>query len=151
MSIRLNRPEVPTEQTWDLTDLFLSNQDREQGLTAIQADVDTINQFKVKQGTNAATSVNCLQAVGTFQQRIIKVATYTSLRINADGTDPHTQRDHAKGGSALAQIGAALSFIDSELLTIKTEKIKQFLQEKEALQIYEKMLNDLLEIGRAHV
>ena len=145
MSIRLNRAEVPTKQTWDLTDLFLSNQEWEQELTAIQADVDTITQFKGKLGTNAETLLNCLQAVGTFQKRIIKVATYTSLRINADGTDPNNQRDHAKVGSALAQIGAALSFIDSELLTIKTEKIKQFLQEKEALQIYEKMLNDLLE------
>jgi len=145
MSKRLNRTDVPTEQTWDVTDLFLSNQAWEQELTAIQTDVDTITQFKGKLGTNAETLLNCLQAVDTFEKRIIKVATYTSLRMNADGTDPNHQRDQAKVGSALAQISAALSFIESELLTIKTEKIKQFLQEKEPLQIYEKMLTDLLE------
>src|SRR5690625_54299 len=45
----------------------------------------------------------------------------------------------------MAQIGAELSFLESEILEIPSETIKQFLAEKEELQTFEKRLTDLLE------
>ena len=142
---RLKRSEVPTEQTWDLADLFVTEQEWEQELIAIQTDITTVTAFKGQLGTDAGTLLNCLDAVDLFQKRVIRVATYASLRANADGTDPNNQRDSAKVGAALAKIGAALSFIESELLTVPTETITTFLEEKKELQTYKKMLADLLE------
>src|SRR5699024_9090070 len=64
---------------------------------------------------------------------------------NADGSDPENQRDSAKVASALASIGAKLSFIESELLTISSDTLKQFVSENAKLRTYEKMLDDILE------
>lgn len=143
--IRLNRTEVPLEQTWNLTDLFDSHESWETELTKVQLDVNTVTIFKGKLGADSDTLLGCLQALDSVQKRIIKIGTYASLRSNADNTNPENQRDSAKVGAAMAAISAALSFINSELLTIPTEQLNTFLAEKEELQVYKKMFADLLE------
>lgn len=143
---RLKRSNVPEEQTWNLNDLFASHTKWEEELTAVQTDVKEITSFKGKLGSNAKTLLNGLNALGEFEKRLIRVATYASLKANADGTDPENQRDSARIGAAMAKIGASLSFMDSELLTIPEEKLTLFLSEEKDLKIYQKMFDDLLEM-----
>ncbi|MEC5423675.1 oligoendopeptidase F [Virgibacillus sp. C22-A2] len=142
---RWNRSEVPVDQTWDLKDLFTSEETWLEELKAIQQDVGDVIQYKGKLGNDASTLVNCLSTMENFEKRVIRVATYASLRSNADGTDPNNQRDSAKVSSALAGIGTKLSFVQSELLTLSNEKIDQYLEENSELKTYQKMLLDILE------
>ncbi|HLR73950.1 MAG TPA: oligoendopeptidase F, partial [Virgibacillus sp.] len=145
MAERLKRSDVPTEQTWDLTDLFTSHEKWEKELQAIQDDVHQVTQYKGKLGTDANTLLQCLTAQEEFQKRVIRVATYANLRSSADGADPDNQRDSAKVAAALAQISASLSFIESELLTISKETLQNFMSENPKLKTYQKMLDDVLE------
>lgn len=145
MSERLTRSQVPKEQTWDLTDLFSSHKEWEVELQAIQTDVDDVTQYKGKLGDSADTLLQCLTTLDNFQKRVIQVATFASLRSSADGSDPKNQRDESKVGSALAAIGAKLSFIESELLTLSSDTLQQFLKENSELKTYQKMLDDILE------
>lgn len=142
---RWKRSEVPTEQTWDLTDLFPTTKDWEKELTSIQTDVAEVTQYKGQLRSNATALLNCLHTADNFEKRIIRVATYASLRANADGSDPDNQKDSAKVSSALANIGAKLTFIESELLTLAPETIDQFIQEQTGLKTYQKMLHDIME------
>lgn len=142
---RWTRSEVPEDQTWDLTDLFPSEQDWEKELSAIQEDVKNIIAYKGKLTSNAATLLEALQVIDIFQKRLIKVSTYASLKINADGSDANNQRDVAKASTALAKISAELSFIESELLSLSADTMKQYLNEEQELQTYKKMLTDILE------
>ncbi|WP_163971317.1 oligoendopeptidase F [Oceanobacillus halotolerans] len=142
---RLTREEIPTEQTWNLTDLFATDEEWDQELQAIQKDVDQVTKYKGKLGESAKTLLNCLQDQEKFEQRVIRVSTYANLRSSADGSDPKNQADSAKVAAALAQIGAKLSFIESELLALPKEKIEGFIKEEAGLEIYQKTLDDLLE------
>src|SRR5699024_10373400 len=121
----------------------------EKELEAVKKDVTTVTDYKGTLDKDAKTLLGCLEALSAYEKRLIRVATYASLRSSADGSDPENQRDAAKISAALADIGAKLSFVDSELLTIPEDTIKQFLNEETALQTYEKMLHDLLE-KKAH-
>lgn len=142
---RLKRSEIPVEKTWDITDLFTSEDEWEKELVAIQSDVDDITKYKGKLNNDASTLLNCLTMLEEFQKRIIHVSTYATLKASADGTDPVNQANSAKVATALASIGAKLSFVESELLTIPEKTIAQFLNEERELQTYEKMLQDILE------
>lgn len=144
-SRRLIRAEVPKEQTWDLTDLFPSEQDWENELLAVQEDLKNISTFKNKLTSNPTTLLNALKAIDTFENRLIKMATYASLKLNTDGSDASNQRDAAKVSAVTAEISAELSFIESELLLLSADTIKQFLDEEQELKVYEKMLTDILE------
>ena len=142
---RWKRSEVPVEQTWDLTDLFPTTEDWEKELTSIQTDVGKVTQYKGQLGSGATALLNCLHTADNFEKRLIRVATYASLRANADGSDPDNQKDSAKVSSALANIGAKLTFIESELLTFASETIDQFIHEQHGLKTYQKMLHDIME------
>lgn len=142
---RLKRQDVSEEQTWDLTDLFTSDQAWESELEAIEADIQTVTVHKGTLGSNSDVLLQAFVAIDTFETRMIKVATYASLKLNADGTDANNQRDTAKVGAVFAKLGAELSFIESELLTLSNQTIERFLLENPRLQTYEKMLTDISE------
>jgi oligoendopeptidase F len=144
-SKRLLRAEVPEDQKWDLTDLFSSAEAWEKELQAVQADITEVTQFKGKLGTDAKTLLSCLNKLENYQERLVRVGTYASLKSSADGSDPENQRDAAKVSSAMASISAKLSFVKSELLTLSDGQIEQFLEEEKELQTYKKMLEDILE------
>lgn len=145
MSERLKRSEVPKEQTWDLSDLFLTHDEWETELKSLHSSIGNVTKYKGKLGTDAKTLLDCLTELNNFQKRGIRVATYANLQSSADGSNPENQRDSAKVSSALASIGAQLSFIKSELLTISSNTLKQFIEENPKLQTYQKMLDDILE------
>ncbi|SFA81784.1 oligopeptidase F. Metallo peptidase. MEROPS family M03B [Lentibacillus halodurans] len=142
---RLTRSEVPAEQTWDLTDLFASHEAWEQELNALQANVSDVTQYRGRLTSSAKNLLNGLQAQENFEKRLIHVATYANLKSSSDGSDPQNQADSAKVSSAMAAIGAKLSFVENELLQLSSDAIEHFISEEPELKTYQKMLDDVLE------
>lgn len=141
---RKTRMEVPVEQTWDLTDLFSNQEAWVKEVQSIQNNVGTVTKYKGKLGQDEQTLLKCLQAAEALQKQIIKVSTYASLRSSSDGTNPSNQRDSAIVQAVLARVGAELSFLEPEILSIPTDKVQQFL-EREELQPYKKLITDILD------
>lgn len=144
-TIRMTRDEVPVEETWNLEDLFPNELVWEAELVSVQEDVHTVTQYQSRLGEDAETLLGALKTLEAFQKRLIRVATYAMLRTSSDGTNPEYQAGSAKVASAFADIGAELSFVESELLTIPEETIENFIKEEPNLQTYEKMLADIME------
>lgn len=143
--MRNNRSQVLVDETWDLTDLFLNREQWEEELRRLTKDINQVTKFKGKLDNDAKTLLSAIKAFEDFQIRIQSVGTYAFLKRSADGSDPENQADYAKFAATFAEIGAELSFFESELLTIPEETIKQFIEEERELKVYEKMLNDVLE------
>ncbi|SDQ86825.1 oligoendopeptidase F [Virgibacillus salinus] len=141
---RWTRSEVPTEQTWNLTDLFSTEEDWEKELIAIQANVSDVTQFKGRLN-NADNLLNCLVALENFEKRLIRIGTYANLRASADGTNPKNQGDMSRVSSVMATLGAKLTFIESELLEFSPSAIEQFINNKPGLESYRKMLEDIMD------
>ncbi|MFB4167110.1 oligoendopeptidase F [Virgibacillus sp. JSM 102003] len=141
---RWTRSEVPAEQTWNLTDLFATEEDWEKELTAIQANVSDVTQYKGRLN-NAQNLLNCLTALENFEKRLIRIGTYANLRASADGTDPKNQGDMSRVSAVMANLGAKLTFIESELLEYSTSAIEQFIANEPELETYRKMLEDIME------
>lgn len=140
-----SRSEVPIEQTWDLTDLFATDEEWENELSDVQEDVKNVTQYKGKLNSSAETLLAGLREYEELKQRIIRVDTYATLRTSADGSDPINQKNSAKVASMLAKVGAELSFVESELLTISQDKMNMFMEEKDELQAFKKLIDDLFE------
>ncbi|QKY68523.1 oligoendopeptidase F [Lentibacillus sp. CBA3610] len=142
---RLTRSEVPEEQAWDLTDLFATKEEWENELSAIQANVSDVTQYKGRLTSSTENLLNGLQAQENFEKRLIRVATYANLKSSADGSDSQNQADSAKVSSVLAEIGAKLAFVENELLQLSNDAIEYFMSEEPELETYRKMLDDVLE------
>ncbi|WP_077325007.1 oligoendopeptidase F [Virgibacillus siamensis] len=142
---RMKRTDVPTEQTWDLADLFATDEDWENEVSVLQAHISEVTQFKGRMTKKPSTLLKCLHALEQFQQRLIRVAAYANLKAAADGASPKNQGDSAKISSVLAGISSKLSFVESELLELSKDDVDYFLEKEPKLEKFRKMLDDILE------
>ncbi|MCJ8006562.1 oligoendopeptidase F [Lederbergia wuyishanensis] len=142
---RLLRSEVPDKLTWDLRDLFQTDEDWEKELKAVQESLSGIVSFKGQLGQDSQKLLNCLNELEALQKRVIRVSTYASLRQSADGTDPVNQGNSSKVAAMLAKVNADLSFISSEILDLPDGTVDTYLKENNDLQKFSKYLLDILE------
>ncbi|MBT2683345.1 oligoendopeptidase F [Bacillus sp. ISL-37] len=142
---RLIRTEVPEDLTWNLDDLFLSDQEWETALKEIEDDVKKFADFKGSLHTGSKALLECLTAQEELTKKLVKVRTYASLKQSADGTDPVNQANSSKVAAIGTQASSALSFISSEILDFEDGKIEEFLQEEPGLEPFKKNLLELLE------
>ncbi|MFB3167011.1 oligoendopeptidase F [Neobacillus sp. 179-C4.2 HS] len=142
---RLTRSEVPEELTWNLDDLFVSDQAWEAELALIENDIAKIEVFKGTLHTSSKELAACLIAQEQLLMKMVKAATYASLKQSADGTDPVNQANSAKLAALRTEMTAALSFINSEILSLEEGTVEKYLQENSELQPFRKDLLELLE------
>ncbi|MCM3691135.1 oligoendopeptidase F [Neobacillus niacini] len=142
---RLIRSSVPVELTWNLDDLFVSEQAWESELEAIERDIEKIEEFKGSLHTSSKELLACLTAQENLLMKMVKAATYASLKQSSDGTDPINQSNSAKLSALRTKMVAALSFINSEILSLEAGSIEKYLQEETELNPFRKDLLELLE------
>ncbi|MFZ5817730.1 MAG: oligoendopeptidase F [Bacillota bacterium] len=145
MAKLLTRAEVPVEQTWNLADLFATQDLWEQEMKAIEADAASVTQYKGRLGEGASTLLACLTAYEEIYGRIIRATTYAHLRMAEDGTNPANQAVAAKAQALQARLGAAFSFVQSEILLLPEGSVERYLQEEPGLEVYRNTLEQILE------
>ncbi|WP_413299137.1 oligoendopeptidase F [Bacillus sp. 1P10SD] len=142
---RLTRSEVPEELTWNLDDLFPSEQSWEEELVTIDQEINKFNQYKGTLHTGSKALLDCLCAQEQLSMKIIKAWTYVNLKQSADGTDPVNQANSAKFSALRTKSIAALSFIHSEILALEDGVVEKYIQAEPGLETFQKNLMDLLE------
>ncbi|WP_442598366.1 oligoendopeptidase F [Neobacillus sp. D3-1R] len=142
---RLTRAEVPTELTWNLDDLIVSDEAWEAEMAVIEKDITDIAKFKGQLHTDAKTLLQCLTAQEQISMKLIKVWTFANLRQSADGTDPVNQANSSKLSALRTKVSAALSFIDSEVLALPDGTVETYLKEESKLEPFRKNLTELLQ------
>jgi oligoendopeptidase F len=141
---RLARTEVPSKLTWDLKDLFVSELSWEAELEVIDEEIARFDRFKGTLHNGSKFLFECLTAQEQLSMKVIKAATYVSLRQSTDGTDPVNQANSAKFSALRTKMVAALSFINSEILALEEGLIEKYIQEEPGLEAFRKNLLDLL-------
>lgn len=142
---RLVRSEVPVESTWNLQDLFVSEEAWESALEEIQTDISKFAAFKGTLHKDEKALLECLTAQEQLTMKLVKARTYASLKQSADGTDPVNQANTAKVAAISTNAMASLSFISSEILAFEDGTIEKFLQADPELESFRTGLMDLLE------
>ncbi|WAH37207.1 oligoendopeptidase F [Alicyclobacillus dauci] len=142
---RLTRDAAPKELTWNLDDLFTSDETWSNEVEAILNDAEHFTRFKGHLVDSPDVLLECLEAQEKLDERIVRVTTYASLRQSEDGTNPLNQANADKSAALVAEVGAKLSFIQSEILAMPDGVIDGFIQKTTGLKPFEKTLRQLLE------
>ncbi len=136
MMKRLNRSEVPVEQTWNLADIFPNVEAWEAELAALPELIETVSQYKGRLGEGAKVLLECLEAQEALQVRAGKVHAYASLHQSADGTDSANQMMAGRASSQAASMQAQTSFIQSEALGLPAGTLERYLDDEPGLEPY---------------
>ncbi len=146
MKKRLTRAAVPVEMMWNLSDLYATAEAWEAELAAVVRDLPRVTQYQGRFHEGAVVLLECLNAQEALLERVMRVSTYASLHNSEDGTNPVNQANSGRVAAMHATIGAALSFIDSEILSLPDGTVERYWQEEPGLDSLRKNLTELLEI-----
>ena len=144
MQKRLTRAEVPVELTWNLADIFPSTEDWEKELNAVAGDAGSVTKYRGRLGEGAHVLLECLEAQEALLKRLAKVATYASLRLSADGTDPANQAAAGRAGSVAARLQAETSFVRSEALALPEGTLERYLSEEPGLASFRRTIEKMV-------
>ncbi len=146
MKQRPTRSEVPTEQTWNLADLFASEADWSAEYAALDAALPGMAHHQGQLATSAQHLLDCLNAVEALEQRMARIGTYAHLRNAQDGTNPQYQAAYARAAALNARLESSTAFVESEILAMPDGLVTHYMAAQPALAAHRVMLTDLMEL-----
>ncbi|MCG1298444.1 oligoendopeptidase F [Staphylococcus epidermidis] len=119
------REEIPVRETWDLKDLFTSDQAFYQTLEQVlQMSLD-FNHTYYKKLNNIETIEKALDEYERILIEIDRLYNYPELRLSVDTSNEEAQKVNAKLNTTSGKIASLLSFVDSEILELSDEIISE--------------------------
>lgn len=119
------REEVPVKETWDLKDLFTSDQAFYQTLEqVVQISLD-FNHTYYQKLNNIETIEKALDEYERILIEIDRLYNYPELRLSVDTSNEEAQKVNAKLNTTSGKLAGLLSFVDSEILELPDEIISE--------------------------
>ncbi len=144
------RSELPTEYTWDLSVVYANVDAWDQDVARIEGLLPELTSLQGTLAQGAAKLLRALNLRDEIAQILYQLYTYASNLKNSDSTEPTGQALDERAGSLVARIGAALAFIEPELLAIPQETVSGWLKSEPRLAVYGYELQELAR-QRAHI
>lgn len=138
-----DRSAVEIKYTWALEDIYASDSDWQAAKEQLTSNVDKLESYKGKLGSNAAVLLEFLQHYFEYRKEYNRISSYASMKSDQDlrdGTYLAMDQELRQLGPTLS---AKLSFIEPEILAIGKDKTEQFLSDNPGLDIYSMYLNEL--------
>lgn len=139
------RAEVPTELTWDLSDLYESDKEWETALRVLKDDIKKLDAFKGQLHNSPTTLLHCLLLEEELLMKLTKLYSYANLKESVDRTNPVIQANSSKVAALWTKVYTALSFIHNEILSLEEGTIEKYLTEETKLEPFRKSLLDILQ------
>ncbi len=144
------RSAVPVERTWDAESVFATVEAWEAELEALLGDLSGLEEFRGRLAEGASVTVAALAATDDLMWRLGRVYAYAALGWAVETTDQKAVARYGRAQGAYAQVLAAASFIEPELLEVGRDRLLEWSEAEPALAPYRHYLDDLLRRG-AHV
>ena len=146
----LPRSEVPEEFTWDLRDVFASDEAWNEELEALKAYPERLAAFAGTLGESAKTLLAWFTLSDELNVRVTKLVEYASCRSDQDVGNSFYQGMRSKAFSAAVALSSASAFEASEIMDISDETLARFYAEEPKLETYRRNI-DKLRRRKAHI
>src|SRR5215510_3568885 len=150
MPTPLPRAKVKKNQTWNAESVFASPEEFDKEVYSLVESLPSIKRFQGLLSDSPDIFLQAMEIIETISKRAAKVQVYATMSSAVDTADQQGAAMSGKAMSAMAQVGAAMSFVDPELLSIGEAKLRQWLKDDAHMNLYEHYVNDLFR-RQAHV
>jgi oligoendopeptidase F len=150
MPTPLPRSKVKKSQTWNAESVFASPKAFDVEVQSLIESLVEIRKYQGRLGDGPDTFIEAMNTMEVLAKRAAKVQVYATMSSAVDTANQEGAAMNGKAMSALAQVGAATSFVDPELLSIGEAKLRQWLSDDPHMKLYEHYFNDLFR-KQAHV
>lgn len=121
------RKEVPIEETWDITDLFNSDDEFYQTLTETITSAKAFNAQYVNQLNDVQIIEQALDDYSEILIQLDRMANYAELRLSVDTANELSQTLSAKLSTSYGKIASELSFVVSEIIALSEQDLTELI------------------------
>lgn len=143
MPTALPRSKVKQNQTWNAESVFASADEFDAEVKDLVESLEDVKKYKGQLANGPDTFLAAMDVIEEISKRAAKVRVYASMSSAVDATNQAAAAMSGKASSALAQVSAATSFVDPELLVIGETTLRQWLADDPRMKLYEHYFNDL--------
>ncbi|MBQ9847442.1 MAG: oligoendopeptidase F [Clostridia bacterium] len=139
----LKRSEVAVENTWNLADMFESDDAWLKEYEALKEFPGKIAAFKGKLGESAAGLLEFLRFEDEIDVRLSVFYGYANCKGDEDTANGFYQDLRGKAMSTYIAISSAGSFATPEIMAIPEETLKGFFEEEKELETYRRVIHSI--------
>ena len=144
-----NRADIPVEDTWNLADLYATDEAWEKDLALLKEEGSALAAYNGKLG-QAESLYNYLSAMEQADERADRLGNYCMRKADEDTRNATYQAMSGKFMSAVVELGAQLSFETPEIMAIDDATLEGFYAACPGLERYRRYLADMRRL-REHV
>ena len=130
------RSEVPEESTWNLRDVFESDEAWQAEYEALKAVPEQLEAFRGRLGESAETLLAWFRLNDALSVRLEKLYGYASCKGDEDTGNSVYQGMRAKALATLVSIDAASAFETPEIMALDEDTVNLFYAVQPALETY---------------
>ena len=134
------RKDIPVEYTWDLTDIFESDEAWLSEYEALKGEGEKISAFAGKLGENAETLLSYFRLEDELGIRLEKLMGYANCKSDEDTALGFYQDLKSKAMSVYVSIAGAAAFAAPEIMAIPEESLSSFYTQCPELEEYRRAL-----------
>jgi oligoendopeptidase F len=141
----LTRKDVPVEETWNLADIFPSDEAWEKSYLEVDEELNNILSSPINLDS-ANSTLEMLVRYDRLMENFNRTSSYAFYKYSEDGTDPENQNMVGRSqtlGKKSHNIGTNLV---NSLLQIPKEVMQTYIEEENGLQIYHRFLEKVEEL-----
>ncbi len=150
MPVPLPRARVKKSQTWNAESVFASPEAFDAEVKSLLESLPDARKFQWHLGDSIGTFLEAMKTMDVLDQRSSRVRVYANMSNAVDANDELGAAMNGKAMSALAQVGAAVSFLEPELLAIGEAKLRGWVDSDPRMKLYDFFFTDLFR-KQAHV
>ncbi|HEY4624240.1 MAG TPA: oligoendopeptidase F, partial [Solibacillus sp.] len=121
----IKRSEVPVQETWNLEDLFATEEAYTAAIDDLKAFVDEVAANLEGSITDVDGAIKAIKVTEKIQEKMVPIGTYANLASSVEQTDTENQMRSASFGALAAAIATKLSFVTSDLLALDEVVLKE--------------------------
>ena len=134
MEKQKTREEIEKKYTWNLDLIFKNSDEFEKAFKDIDSKVEKVLSLKGKIMENSDNLYNFYKYYEDMDRSLTKLFIYAALKQDEDTTNAKNQSLKAKVLKLNEEISEKTSFISSEMLSVKYEKVLNFIKEDDRLK-----------------
>lgn len=139
----LQRCDVPTELTWDLSKIFTSEDEFEKTFKDVESLLPKMSAFKGELAKSSDKLLKAFEMRDEISQKISKLYCYSRMNSDTDTTDSHYQELFGRVQELYGKVGNSTSFMSPEILSIDEKELASWIEKNEGLKLYKHELDEL--------
>lgn len=138
-----SRSEVPVNLTWDLSTIFASNSDWEAAFARVKSDLPRLASYKGRVRRSGRILLEYLNASAATDELLGKLHYFAAMQSDQDTTISANKAMKDRVQTLSTEYGAAVAWYLPEVLSIKPERLEQFIKRTPGLEAHRHDFDDI--------